>query len=561
VARDDAPASAPAAPPNAVLRWALRFRSLAIAEGRWRRRGIAFAAGALSVLAMAPFFFWPVLFLTLPVLVWLIDVAAQGGVPRHRSMLRAAGTGWWFGFGYFLLGMFWIGEAFLVEAETFAWAPPFAVTLLPAGLALFYALGTAAASVCWTTTQGRVLILAVALSSAEWLRGHVLTGLPWNTLGYALTYPLVMMQSAAIFGIYALTLIAVAVFAAPLVLANDAKSRAPVLTAGRGLIASVVILLALAGYGAIVLSRGPAPMVDGVHLRIVQPSVPQREKWQPENQRAIFDLHLDLSRQNAAGRVDDLAGVTHLVWPEAAMPFMPLEQPVALEAIAALLPPGKFLLSGAIRREGPPPPDAPELRRRAFNSLMVFDHEANLAALYDKIHLVPFGEYLPAQHLLEALGFQQLTRMRGGFSIGTEPRPLISVSGLPPIGALICYEAVFPAAVVQGAARPGLLVNLTNDGWFGHSTGPYQHFHQSRLRAVEQGLPLLRAANNGISALIDAEGRIIAELGLDVRGVIDTDLPAARRPTLYARFGDIIFLLIIAISTLIIVMLSNRSSV
>ena len=195
----------------------------------WRRPATAFAAGSLTVLAMAPFFLWPVLFLTLPVLVWLIDgSAAQGGrAPsfRQRPAVRAASAGWWFGFGYFLFGLFWIGEAFLVEADKFAWLLPFAVTLMPAGLAIFTALAAAAARLVWPAGAARIIVLALALSAAEWLRGHVLTGFPWNVLGYALTWPLSMMQSAALFGIYGLTLLAVLIFASPLVLVADAVAR------------------------------------------------------------------------------------------------------------------------------------------------------------------------------------------------------------------------------------------------------------------------------------------------------------------------------------------------
>jgi apolipoprotein N-acyltransferase len=277
-------------------------------------------------------------------------------------------------------------------------------------------------------------------------------------------------------------------------------------------------------------------------VRIVQPSVPQREKWLPEKQGEIFRLHLDLSRRNAAGIEDGLAGVALVVWPEAAMPFRPLEHPEALTAIGDLLPEGgPVLLSGGLRVE---PVGAPAgTPRQAFNSLLAFKASGEAAQIYDKIHLVPFGEYLPLQPVLEAIGLQQLTKMRGGFASGPNPRPLMILPGLPPIAGLICYEAIFPAAVVQGAERPGLIVNVTNDGWFGNTTGPRQHLHQARVRAVEEGLPIIRAANNGISALIDGNGRLLASLGLNARGVIDAALPPALAPPIYARWGDGLFLL------------------
>jgi len=266
--------------------------------------------------------------------------------------------------------------------------------------------------------------------------------------------------------------------------------------------------------------------------------VPQREKWIPANQGRIFHDHLDLTVRNPAGTVDNLAGITHVVWPEAAMPFMPLDTPEALDAIGRLLPEGTALIAGAIRAERAPP-ESPRLRL-FFNSLLVFIRGGLLITRYDKIHLVPFGEYLPLRGLLAAVGLRQLAAM-GSFDAGVSPRPLLQIPGLPAAVPLICYEAVFPGAIVQGAERPRLIINLTNDGWFGNTTGPHQHFHQARVRAVEEGLPLIRAANNGVSAVLDPYGRVLGRLDLDARGVIDTALPNALQPPAYARFSDVIF--------------------
>lgn len=547
------PAPPPAGPaPAASQPWeALLWRAarrIAALEA-WRKASVALAAGAVSVLAFAPFFLAAVLFATLPVLVWLIDGAlsrglSAPGVPsdsRVRRVARAAWIGWLFGFGYFLAGLFWVGEAFLVEAERFAWALPFAVTLLPAGLALFWAAAAAGAAVLWRPGPGRVVALTVTISAAEWLRGHVLTGFPWNVLGYALTWPLPLMQSSGLVGIYGLTLLAVLVFAAPLVLVAHPPKR---LRGGRAALAAFLVpavpLAAMALYGAARLEQPPSGPIEGVRLRLVQPSVPQREKWRPEKFREIFLDHLVLSLTRPDGVRDDLAGISHVVWPEAAMPFLPLDHPEALRAIADVLPEGTTLLAGALRIED----DASSpFGRRGYNSLMVFGSDGSLSALYDKIHLVPFGEYLPLQGLLESLGLEQLTRWRGGFSAGASPRPLLTVPGLPPVGALICYEAIFPGAVVQGQQRPQLLVNVTNDGWFGNTTGPQQHFHQARVRAVEEGVPLIRVANNGISAVIDPEGRLLGRLALNERGTIDTDVPHARAAPPYAQYGDLPFLL------------------
>ncbi len=508
----------------------------------WRRAAALLGAGLCSVLAFAPFFAWPVLFITLPVLVWAIS-PGPGVAPAGRSgVLRAFTDGWLFGFGFFFAGLFWVGEAFLVEAEVFGWLLPFAVTLLPAGLALFFGTAAALTRILWRPGLAGLLVTAVIFASAEWLRGHILTGFPWNVLGYALTATGTQMQSAGLMGIYGLSLWAVLIFAAPLVLASEAaESDGPLWAFGPGLALAAVPLALSALYGWVILSAPDQPDPGAPRVRIVQPSIPQREKWMPERQGEIFRLHLDLTRRNAAGEEDGLDGVALVVWPEAAMPFRPLEHPEALTAIAELLPDGgPVLLSGGLRveRDG-----SGNGMAKAFNSLMAFDAAGRPAAIYDKIHLVPFGEYLPMQSILEAMGLQQLTKLRGGFASGPAPRPLLHLPGLPPLAGLICYEAIFPSAVVQGTERPGLIVNVTNDGWFGNTTGPRQHLFQARVRAVEEGVPLIRAANNGISAVIDAKGRVTGMLGLNVRGVLDAAIPPAAAPPPYARWGDLLFML------------------
>jgi apolipoprotein N-acyltransferase len=515
-----------------------RLRSLA----GWRRCCVASGAGAASALAMAPFFLWPVLWLTMPVLVWLID----GAVARHadkgpaRRLAAAAQTGWWWGFGYFLAGLYWIGEPFLIEAEIFAALLPLAVLLMPAGLALFFAAATALAAFVWRPGAPRVVALALALSATEWLRGNILTGFPWNVLGYALTYPVELMQSAAVVGIYGLTLATALIFALPAVLWTEASDR----RRGR-LAAAAVALLPLVVAGALGWARlayATSDTVRGVKIRIVQASVPQRERMQPQLWAGHFRDHLDLSGRDPTGKADSLAGVTHLIWPENAMPFAALDSPEALSAIGDLLPEGTVLISGAIRVErGGADGKGP---RRFFNSLLVLGRGGFLVALYDKIFLVPFGEFLPLRPLLAALGLNEVAQ-RGGYSAGVSPRPLLALPGLPAIVPLICYEAIFPGAVVQGAVplakRPGFIVNLTNDGWFGNTTGPRQHLHQARVRAVEEGLPLLRAANNGVSAAFDAYGRPLGYLDLNARGTLDVPLAVALPPPPYARFGEALF--------------------
>ncbi|MEQ1671994.1 MAG: apolipoprotein N-acyltransferase, partial [Hyphomicrobium sp.] len=471
----------------------------------------------------------------------------------------AAVSGWWFGFGYFFFNLVWVGEAFLVEADKFAWLLPFAITLLPAGLALFYALAAGISRKIWPIGLARVLALAVVMTAIEWLRGHLFTGFPWNVPGYALTAPLELMQSAGLFGIYGLTLIACIVFASPLVVFADEDGTGGPSRVLRAAALGVLPLAALWAYGAWQLSA-PQTFAAGVTLRIVQPSVLQTEKWKPEHQRRIFDDHLALSQTNAAGAPDTLDGITHIIWPEAAMPFFPLEAPKALEEIAAMLPDGRTLITGALRRDlsNAAGGSLSPIHAAAFNSILVFDQQARLTASYDKIHLVPFGEYLPFESGLKAIGLGVLTFGRAAFTPGAAPRPMLHIPGLPPVSGLICYEALFPGEIIQTPARPGVLLNVTNDGWFGNSSGPRQHFHQTRVRAAEQGLPVLRAANNGISAVIDSQGRVLQSLGMNVRGVIDSPLPSAGPVPPYARFGDAIVAVLAALAAGVSALLHRR---
>jgi len=503
-----------------------------------RRTSMAFVAGAASALALAPINAWPILFLTFPALVWLVDGAVAA---RWNGALTAAGIGWCFGFGYFLAGLYWVGEAFLVDAQTFGWLLPFAVTLLPAGLAVFTALGVGAARLFWIRGAARLLALAAALTIAEWLRGHVLSGFPWNLFGYALTQPLVMAQSASLIGIWGLTFVAIAVFASPAVLADD-----PMVTrqAWRVPAAAVLVLIAFAVFGALRLAGNPTSYVAGVKLRIMQPNLQQDEKFNYNARHDVMARYLRLSDRPTAPQSNGVHDVTHLIWPESAFPFFLTREAEAMGQIERLLQPNTVLITGAIR--------APEMTpnagvKRAYNSIYAIDHDGSILGIYDKVHLVPFGEYLPLQNFLERLGLMQLTKLPGGFIPG-DRRRLMSVPKAPPFVPLLCYEIIFPGAVLPSAERPGWMLNLTNDGWFGISSGPYQHFQQARLRAIEEGLPLVRAANTGISAVVDPLGRVVKSLPLGVEGVLDAGLPRALLPTVYARIGDTPLLLFLVVS-------------
>ena len=507
-----------------------RLADAVILSWGWRRRGLALAAGALSALAQPPFFLFPILWLTFPVLVWLIDGAVgQGSSGRVRRLVPAFAVGWWFGFGYFLAGLWWIGDAFLVEADTFAWLMPLAVLGLPAALALFWGAGTAAAQMLWSEGWPRIFALAAGLGAAEWLRGHLFTGFPWNAIGYALTAGEALMQSAALFGVETLSVIAVAIFAAPAVLARHGAASARRAYALPALALAAVAVLGL--YGVIRLSQAPVAFVPDVTLRVVQPNLAQLQKWDPENRDEVLRTYLDLSSPDGA----PLPAGTVLVWPESAFPFALTQDPEALAAIARVLAPGAALVTGAYRSE--PNPDGPPL---VYNSIYVVGGDGTILDSYDKTHLVPFGEYLPGGKMLSDTGLRQL--VQGGFLPGVLRRSL-NLPSSPPFVPLICYEAIFPGAVLPDGPRPGYILNVTNDGWFGKTIGPYQHAHQARIRAVEEGLPLVRAANTGISLITDGYGRLQASQALGSAGVLDARLPVAAPATFYAKWRNLSLIL------------------
>jgi apolipoprotein N-acyltransferase len=516
--------------------------SVVLAWG-WRRAASAFIAGALSVLALAPVNAWPVLFLTFPIIVLLLDGSGAGALGGIGS---AAIAGWCFGFGYFLAGLYWVGFAFLVDVKTFGWLLPFGVIGLPALLALFTSLGFALAQAFWTRGPARLLTLAVALTASEWLRGHVLSGFPWNAFGYALTGPLTLAQGSALVGLWGLTFFAVYLFASPAVLADDPLDHgrvwlAPALALG--------LLAALAGYGAVRLALAPSAFVSGVRLRIMQPDLPQDDKFNYSAKQQVMSRYLALSERTGASGSAGLKDVTHLIWPESAFPFFLAHEPDALAQIAALLANRTVLITGGARI-AETARDAHSLR--AFNSIYVIDGDGSVLAVYDKVHLVPFGEYLPFQGLLESIGLMQLTKVQGGFVAGDRRRAL-AIKDAPPLLPLICYEIIFPDEAVPQTERPGWLLNVTNDGWFGNSSGPHQHFQQARVRAIEQGLPLVRAANTGISAVVDPFGRILEQLPLGAEGVIDSALPERIEPTLYLRGGDIFVKILFGLALVLVV--------
>jgi len=479
------------------------------AHGRWGQLGYAVLAGAVMTLGQAPVSQPWAMFLALPMMVWLLDTAP--------TMRRAALIGWGVGFGYFVTGLYWIGYAFLVDAAQFAWMMPFAVTLLPAFLGLFWAAAFALARRIWPAGRiWRVLPLAACVTLAEYARAHVLTGFPWGLPGYAwVETPVVQAGSWA--GPYGVTFLTLALVPLPILGLVERWQAA---------VAGVLAVAALWSIGAVRLADQPAATGGGQVLRIVQPDAEQKLKWEPAHARKFYARLL----KDTAAPPGPLGPPAAVIWPETSVAFLPGYKPERRAEIAAAAG-GAPVLIGALHAR------LWNGEEQWFNALLPILPDASMGQRYDKHHLVPFGEYLPYPSVLGPLGFRHLVR-QGGFTPGDGPH-LIHVPGLPPFSALICYEMIFPDEVVPPDQRPDWILQVTNDAWFGSYGGPQQHLAQARIRAIEQGLPVVRAANTGISAVIDPKGRVTASLPLHTAGHIDARLPAPLAPTLYARHGDL----------------------
>lgn len=479
-----------------------------------RRYALAAALGAATALAQPPVS-WPlVLFLALPPLAWLLDGA--------RGWRGALLLGWVTGTAHFAAALFWIVEPFLVEREIFGWMAPFALAGMAGGLALFWALSFGLARAFWPAGLRRLLALAALWALADLARAYVLTGFPWGLPAYAWVETPVI-QTVALFGPHMLGLLTLVAALLPATLSR------------RAIAVALVLVAAGWGFGAWRLSRPLPPREPAVTVRLVQPAADQALKWQPGMAQAFFDRHLALT--GAEPRAD----VT--VWSETAAPFLLERAPELLAESAAAATPGTLILG--IERSEP----APGGGERWFNSLAVLDPSGRPLAVYDKYRLVPFGEYIPFSGLVARLGVPALTTLTGGgFTPGDGPH-LVAVPGVPPFLPLICYEAIFPQGLRVPEGRPEWLLQITNDAWFGEASGPYQHFAQARVRAIERGLPLARAANTGISAMVDPYGRVMASLDLGEIGVVNTTLPSALPPTPYTLIGDL-FTLIAIVSIL-----------
>lgn len=504
----------------------------------WRRAGVAVIAGAATAAALPPLNLLPLLIAGFVPLVWLVD-----GSTSRRAAFAA---GWWFGLGHFVALLHWLAFPLLVDADRFAWLVPFAVLVIPAGLAFLTGAATAAARALWRPGWRRAIVLAAAWTVAEWVRGHALTGFPWGLIGYAWSPSTALLQVTAGVGIYGLSFITVAAAAMPASLwsARRSTALAPQRSWRPSAIAAALLALLWIG-GASRIALTEVAMRADVPLRIVQPNIPQRQKWVAEAREGNLLRHIELSRGDGA------APPAAVIWPETAATFRIGGGTPAALAIGNAIVTG-VVLTGAPRTNGERG-DA----FRVWNSLYAIEPDGGAELVYDKQHLVPFGEYLPLRAALGRIGLDKITPGSIDYSAGSGPRT-IRIAGLPPFSPLICYEAIFPGSVVDRADRPDWLLNITNDAWFGPWAGPIQHFSMARVRTIEQGLPLVRAANTGITAIVDPLGRVTASLEIGRVGIIDTSLPTPLSAPPYARYGDLLPAFLMLASLLFVLIIKEK---
>lgn len=495
----------------------------------WRRFLLLLAAGAVAGLSVPPFFLLPALFVAMPIWIWALD-----GAETRRGLRRifgpAFGIGFAFGWGYFLVAFHWLGAAFFIDGGWVLGAMPIAIAALAALIALFWGLASAIAHLFWSHGWTRILTLSAWLAAAEFARGHVLTGFPFDLLGYSLTGSDEMMQLASVVGVYGLTFLAPLLAATPaLVWPADDRSWSRRLAP---LFLALFVIAAQLGFGWNRLSGTIATERSDMALRLVQPLVYEHSDFGNVDPVALVDRLLMLSDMRMDPSDQGLGDITHLVWPESSLPFFLETYPEALARIARLLPEQATLIAGVPRL--PYALDGTTTGAPPYNSVVAIDTDGEVVASYDKAHLVPFGEYLPFSDFFRRLGITQFVPGAEGWSHGDARRRLMGLPNAPAALVLVCYEIIFSGDLGETAGAQFLL-NVTNDAWFDGSIGPAQHAHHARLRAVEEGMSLVRAANTGLTFATDPVGRITAELATGEMAALDVRPHQRLESTVFAR--------------------------
>ncbi len=478
---------------------------------------IAFVLGVLVAAALPPLnliFLLPVSFTGL---IWILSAA--------KSRKQAFFAGWWFGWGQFIAGLYWIGVAFTVDAKTHALLMPLPVLVLPAFLAILSGCATLLTHVSRTRSLARVFVFSGLWLVFEYIRGVLFTGFPWNAIGYSWSDILPILQTTAFIGAYGLTLFTVFLSSLPALFGEGGTSRR---TAILSLLITTGLFVTFYSIGMVRIPTSPVKNFEAAPLRLVQPNIPQTDKWKP-------DLLLDhLRKLVELSLIDNGSAPRYFIWPETAVPYYLTTTKPLQKELSQIIPSGGAIVTGAPRRD-------PEIRQY-WNSLAVLGETGEILDIYDKQHLVPYGEYMPLRSVMAATGLANvipaLDQMSDFATPDRSAKKVISIPGLPPARAMICYEIVFPWEVAAETSFSWIL-NITNDGWFGTTSGPYQHFAMTRTRAIEQGVAVVRAANTGISAIIGPYGRVGKKLALNETGIIDVELPLPLSDrTFYARYGE-----------------------
>jgi len=494
----------------------------------------SFLLGSITVQTLPPFYHWYISFISFTSLLLLLNQA--------QSKKQAFNIGWLFGFGFFSFGLSWINNALLITPSETGWLVPVTFILSGAFLGLFFGLPT---FLCYffKSFYARYINLASFIVIFEWIRSWILTGFPWNLIGSILTFNLELSQTASVWGTYGLSLLTILIASSPALCIYYKTKKSILLCVVSTILAPLLIYI----YGYTRIQNLYDNQQSPIKIRLVQPSIPQSAKWSPELHRQHFEKYINMSKQNA----NDNISIT--IWGETASPYiLDMDNEAKKQALSAIKD-KSFLITGQVRY----------LRNyyggyTPLNSALIIEKNGTIEASYDKSHLVPFGEYIPLRNLLPSF-IHPIANTISDFQAGTGPQT-ITLPNIPPLGIQICYEIIFPHQIIDPDNKPDWLINLTNDGWYGISSGPYQHMTTTQLRAIEEGLTIVRSANSGISGIINRYGKIISQINLNKKDILDIYLPQKLQiKTIYNSFGNIIILTICLLSILLSLYIENKN--
>lgn len=498
-----------------------------------QKKTLCLALGIMSASALPPFYAFPILFLTFSSLLLILNTA--------KDKKQSFTYGYWFGFGYFACNLSWIGNAVLIDAAKLGWLFPIIILAAGGFFGLFTAL-PALLSNLFKSFYSRWLAFAAWWSLFEWIRSFIFTGFPWNLLGSVLSFKLTLLQAASIIGTYGLSLAVLLICSAPALIFYYRNKKSIIISLG-----SILLIFGmLIGYGTYHLSSMKDTPSD-TKIRLVQPAIPQKMKWNRQKLEQNFEQYINMSKQ------DGLEDIDFVIWGETATPFALDFEPQYLNKITQAIPSNGYLITGLVRYE------FQEGDFHPLNSSFIIDKSGKIRNYYDKIHLVPFGEYIPFRRYFPEW-ITPVTNTITDFLAG-DGHKSIKMDKQPSFGISICYEIIFPHQIINPKDKPDWLINLTNDGWYGISQGPYQHLVTTQLRAIEEGRSIVRAANTGISAVINPYGKILAQIDLNKTDIIDINLPQQMSiDTIYGKIGNFIPLILCLLNILIAFAIKNKHS-